>query len=236
MSPENLKALLKAQALKMGVTFIGVASPALWDDELGFHPTDVFPPTKSVIAIGSRYIYGSISSPSFRSRLVGLTSGPSRANSLAFNLARWLQTQGWNALPTPEEIATVIEQLQYDPSYKTLYRPQFDNRKAAVAAGIGAIGKNGLVVTEQLGPRVAWCSILTDAPLPPDHPFTRDLCGDCEICIGECPEVLESGWTFEDCWRATQLKGLPSPIQFQQRCLKPCMTACPVGAPSKNLE
>jgi epoxyqueuosine reductase QueG len=232
MGQENLKELLKKQASKMGVTLFGVASPNTWDDEPGFHPKDVFPGTKSVIIIGSRYIYGSISSLSFRSRLVGLASGPGRANALAFNLSRWLQTKGYYALPTPEEIAVEMEQMQYDPSYKTLYRPQFDNRKAAVAAGLGHIGKNGMVVTPTVGPRVAWCAILTDAILEPDPPFTQDLCGDCSLCVDECPEVLTTGWTYESCWRATQIKGLPSSVQFKQRCLKPCMTACPLGTHS----
>jgi len=229
MNDDPLKKALKTQAEKIGVNLIGIASPTPWNDDLGFHPKDIFPRVKSVIAIGSRYVFGSISSPSFRSRLVGLTTGPARATALAFNLSGWFQSQGYYALPTPDEIATSIEHLQYDPTYKALYRPQLDNRVTAVAAGLGHIGKNGLVVTETLGSRVAWCSILTDAQLEPDPPYTRDLCGDCKLCIEACPEVLEAGWTYESCWRATQIKGLPSVVQFQQRCLKPCMTACPLG-------
>jgi epoxyqueuosine reductase QueG len=227
MGHNEIEELLKKQTTKMGIDLFGVASPKPWNDEVGFRPKDLFPLTESVLVIGMRYLYGSVVAPYIRTRLMGLNTGPSAANGVAFNLARWLQNKGYYALPSLMGRATMLEQLQYDPSYGALYRPLIDNRIGAIQAGLGSLGKNGLVITKTLGPRVGWATILTNAYFEPGEPFTQDLCGDCNECVKECPEVLEDGWEFESCWRATQIKGIKFGPQGNRVCTMPCMTSCP---------
>ncbi len=56
----------------------------------------------------------------------------------------------------------------------------------AARAGIGWIGRNGLVIHPHFG---SWCSlatIITTAPLTPDTPVP-DGCGNCRACIAACP-------------------------------------------------
>jgi epoxyqueuosine reductase len=60
-------------------------------------------------------------------------------------------------------------------------------KEAAVRAGLGAVGKNGLVLNQRVGGWVAYQSLVTDAPLPPDEPFAADLCGKCDDCLRACP-------------------------------------------------
>ena len=60
-------------------------------------------------------------------------------------------------------------------------------KEAAVRAGLGQIGKNGLVLNPTYGSWVAYQSIITDAALESDEPFTEDLCGDCDDCLRACP-------------------------------------------------
>ncbi|MCP4156998.1 MAG: epoxyqueuosine reductase, partial [bacterium] len=60
-------------------------------------------------------------------------------------------------------------------------------KEAAVRAGLGNIGKNDLVLNESFGSWVAYQSIVTDAQLEPDAPFTKDLCGKCDDCLKACP-------------------------------------------------
>jgi len=74
-----------------------------------------------------------------------------------------------------------------DAGYKAVVTHFVHAKAAATLAGLGWIGKQTLCITPQLGPRVRWCSVVTDAVLPYDKPFKEDLCGDCTLCIEACP-------------------------------------------------
>lgn len=60
-------------------------------------------------------------------------------------------------------------------------------KEAAVRAGLGMIGKHGLVINPTFGSWVAYQAIVTNAPLPPDAPCTEDVCGNCRQCLDACP-------------------------------------------------
>lgn len=78
-------------------------------------------------------------------------------------------------------------QVIRDAGYRAVVEHFIHEKAAATLAGLGWIGKQTLCITPQLGPRVRWCALITDAVLPYDEPFTEDLCGDCELCIEACP-------------------------------------------------
>ena len=59
----------------------------------------------------------------------------------------------------------------------------------AVDAGLGEVGRNGLLITPQFGPRVRLCKIFTDLPLEPDTPIefgVREYCKQCKLCAKNC--------------------------------------------------
>ncbi|HFI0464062.1 TPA: tRNA epoxyqueuosine(34) reductase QueG [Streptococcus suis] len=57
---------------------------------------------------------------------------------------------------------------------------------AAQRAGIGFIGKNGLLITEEFGSFVYLGEIITNLEFEPDKPVDNG-CGDCTRCIDACP-------------------------------------------------
>lgn len=63
------------------------------------------------------------------------------------------------------------------------------NNFTAVCAGLGVIGKNGMVINEKYGSRVRYVSIVTDAPLLYDDLLDlKNLkCNNCTKCITSCP-------------------------------------------------
>ena len=60
-------------------------------------------------------------------------------------------------------------------------------KRLAILAGIGAYGKNSLVISPRHGPWLRLGAVATDAELPLDEPFARDLCGRCRRCVDACP-------------------------------------------------
>lgn len=65
--------------------------------------------------------------------------------------------------------------------------PPFSLRYGAVAAGLGSIGRSGVMMTAQYGARVQLGGVITDAELEPDSPVEEDFCDDCMICVKSCP-------------------------------------------------
>ncbi|MHB8060304.1 MAG: tRNA epoxyqueuosine(34) reductase QueG, partial [Gaiellaceae bacterium] len=60
------------------------------------------------------------------------------------------------------------------------------DREAAVRAGIGFYGKNGLVIAPRLGSWIVLGTLVSDVAIEPGEPLARD-CGACRLCIEACP-------------------------------------------------
>ncbi|AXY25999.1 tRNA epoxyqueuosine(34) reductase QueG [Suicoccus acidiformans] len=56
----------------------------------------------------------------------------------------------------------------------------------AQRAGIGFIGRNGLLITEEFGSWIYLGEIVTDLEIAPDEPVPFG-CGDCYRCVNACP-------------------------------------------------
>jgi epoxyqueuosine reductase len=72
----------------------------------------------------------------------------------------------------------------------------FSHKLAARLAGLGWIGPSCLLVTPEVGPRVRWVTVLTDAPLETGSPLS-DRCGDCQRCVEACPAQAFTGRPFD---------------------------------------
>ncbi len=85
-------------------------------------------------------------------------------------LTRYLRSLGWRAIPSGNDFGLSIP--------------------LAIDAGLGELGRNGLLITERFGPRVRLCKVFTDAPLLPDAPRrfgVREFCQVCLKCVKTCP-------------------------------------------------
>lgn len=60
----------------------------------------------------------------------------------------------------------------------------------AIAAGLGELGRMGLLITKKYGPRVRLCKVFTDMPLAYDQPAdfgVEAFCKTCKKCAKHCP-------------------------------------------------
>jgi epoxyqueuosine reductase QueG len=79
------------------------------------------------------------------------------------------------------------------------YSGIFPHKTAAVLAGLGWIGKSGLLVTHDYGPRIRLGTILTDMPLPISSVSKDNSCKNCNLCSLACPAMAIRGneWELE---------------------------------------
>jgi epoxyqueuosine reductase QueG len=111
------------------------------------------------------------------------------------------------------------------------------HKMAATSAGIGWIGKNGLLISPEYGPRLSLATVLTDAPLEPDTPFDACMCGECSMCVEHCPSEALHGeeWSRErpfplllDTGRCRGHKKMRRTSAGKPNCGL-CITICPYG-------
>lgn len=59
----------------------------------------------------------------------------------------------------------------------------------SIDAGLGQIGRNGLLITPKFGPRIRLCKVFTDLSLKPDKPIdfgVTEYCKKCRKCAKAC--------------------------------------------------
>ncbi|MGI6189540.1 MAG: 4Fe-4S double cluster binding domain-containing protein [Caldicoprobacteraceae bacterium] len=122
---------------------------------------------------------------------------------------------------------------------ETLIAP-FSYKYAAVYAGLGWIGKNDLLVTEEYGPRVRLSAILIDCSLPAGKPIFYSRCDDeCRQCVEACPYNLISGVQWDigkyrdeliDYHACNTKRSLFIKRHGRKNACGLCMAACPLGS------
>ena len=68
------------------------------------------------------------------------------------------------------------------------------HKTVATRAGMGWIGKCGLLVTKEYGSAIRMAVVLTDATLEGEEvPIGASYCGDCMACVKRCPANAPTG-------------------------------------------
>jgi epoxyqueuosine reductase len=103
-------------------------------------------------------------------------------------LARFLLTQGFEAVPR----SATDEDIDWDDLSVPL-----PHKTIATRAGLGWVGKCGLLVTREFGSAVRFSAVLTDAYLEGGEPIDASWCEDCQVCVEACPAGAPTGkhWT-----------------------------------------
>lgn len=69
----------------------------------------------------------------------------------------------------------------------------FSHKYAAVLSGLGYIGRSGLFISKEKGPRVRLGTILTDCPVKAEEEILAFDCGECRLCVEACPAMAITG-------------------------------------------
>jgi reductive dehalogenase len=153
----------------------------------------------------------------------------SKMGFIAPSVARFIQELGYHAMPSGNDTALSIPM--------------------AVDAGLGELGRNGILITEKYGPRVRLCKVFTDLPLVHDKPVdlgVQAFCEICEKCAKSCPgQALKHGErTAEHNNISNNVNILKWPVNAE-RCIQwwaknrahcaVCIRVCPFNKPDELL-
>ncbi len=102
-------------------------------------------------------------------------------DSLALRAGRMLAREGFNYVPIPASQS--VNGLQ----------GIFSHKYAAYLSGLGFVGRSGLFVSSENGPRVRLGTVLTDYPFECTEKPLAFGCADCKLCAESCPAMAISG-------------------------------------------
>jgi epoxyqueuosine reductase QueG len=174
---------IKKYASQIGADLCGIASVDSFDDSpKGFHPTDVYKDTKSIISIACRIPETSlyIDSPSPYTAIEDIAL--SKVSQIALSITLHIEQLGFHAVMIPS-----VPYDYWDAETKT-GKGILSLKHLGYKAGLGYIGKNSLLCNESFGNLIKLGAVITDAELVPDKHIISDMCLDsCNLCIDSCP-------------------------------------------------
>ncbi|MFX0003741.1 MAG: reductive dehalogenase [Candidatus Hodarchaeota archaeon] len=123
----------------------------------------------------------------------------------------------------------------------------------AIDAGLGALGRNGLLLTPKFGPRVRICKVFTDMPLISDKPnqeFILKIKNYCKICC-KCADACETNAITKEenpSYKPATISNNPGVKKYYvdvEKCFEfwvenssdcgNCIAACPFSKIKRNL-
>lgn len=182
LTPEQASIRVKGYARSMGAALVGITKlNPLWvyshnlnsmkegldgmDEEISVdHPYAVVMATEMNLDL--------ISAAPHTSTLMTSMENYAKGTFISTQLAAFIANLGYSA--------TANSYLYYE----TLLVP------LAIDAGLGELGRFGILMTKELGPRLRLSCVTTDLPLVPDEPVdigVGDFCNVCKKCAICCP-------------------------------------------------
>jgi reductive dehalogenase len=179
-NPSMMSEILKETALFLGANLVGITElnrdwvykPG-WDryGHKEINLDEMIPSSIKyavVMAIETNYDYVKYAPTAKASAAAGL--GYSKMAFLAPSVAKFIASLGYKAIACGNDTALSIP--------------------LAVDAGLGQLGRLGVLITPEFGPRVRLCKVLTDLPLRPTSPIdfgVTEFCEVCKKCAEYCP-------------------------------------------------
>ena len=219
----SLTARVKELALREGADLVGVAGTASFTNApQGHRPENILRRARSVVVMAVHLLEGGLEAAPSREYSITYTVLNQELNRLAFQVARFLEREGYRALQVPASQPYDVERNMGDLSH----------RHAGQIAGLGVLGKNSLLLSEKYGPRMRLVSVITDAPMQADEPLELDLCKDCDRCLGACPShALKDGGVVDkpvcDAYHVSVGERLH--LNDGEQICGVCVRICPIG-------
>jgi reductive dehalogenase len=185
-----------------------------------FVPEFPFEP-KSVVVMAVEMDYGTIalSPSSLEGAATGL--GYSHMCEVGYSVATFIRALGYRAFANGNDVSLSVPY--------------------AIAAGLGELGRHGMLITREYGPRVRLVKVFTELELKSDPPIAFgawEFCKNCKRCANACPsKAISDG---EPTLEGQTISNNPGALKWYidpEKCIQfwrdngsdcaNCITACP---------
>jgi epoxyqueuosine reductase len=180
-----LKEKIRALALELGADVCGFAGIERFADApRGFSPSDVYAECRTAIVFGVAMPKGLLKvDPRLIYNYFNEAVIDGEIDRISFRLAREIERRfGCAAVPVPCDAP-----YEYWDAEQMEGRGLLSMKHAAVCAGLGALGKNTLLLNGTFGNMLNIGAVLTDAALPSDPPQESICIQSCTKCVDGCP-------------------------------------------------
>lgn len=182
---EKIKAFVKEQ----GVDEVGLAGPERLNGPPSLDPTYTMKGARSIVSLAVPMdvpaIYDFLSKKCQTGHNVDQLIWNQKLHHISTRVASYIESLGFRARAVPSN-----NTYRRSPDIFATH-PSFSHRFGAIAAGIGAQGFSGNVMTKQYGAAVYLGTVVTDAvlqsdpSLPPRY-FIDNYCQKCRACAKAC--------------------------------------------------
>jgi len=185
-------------AIANGADIVGFASKDRFDKDDAIFK--IMPETKTVIGLAFRILRGTYrgieeGSTYYQYTTMAVENMEETVMPMAqLKVAMMLEENGHLALPQRRHQQIMAEENSTNPevAYDAVFRGrtqevQMDFLDAAVKCGLGEKGLHNVLLTDDFGPMVRYCFILTDLEIEESDIVTPHLCDKCGKCAKACP-------------------------------------------------
>ena len=127
-----------------------------------------------IIVLGAPMVYEELAKAPSVPAHVEIMATYARVHLAARQLADWIRGKGWHANGYGRPVSGKVNIIP-----------------AAIAAGIGELGKHGSIMSRELGANMRLSYVLTELPLVPAEQQldfgVDDFCLNCRLCTNACP-------------------------------------------------
>jgi epoxyqueuosine reductase len=185
---------VKRETIRYGADICGIApAERCGGAPQGFRPDDIFPDCRSVVVFACRFPSSSLQAKTnvpytlVRNKLVD------KVDWIALRLSDELEREGVAAVPIPS-----AEPYDYWDAHRNHGRGILSLKHAGFLAGLGALGRNTLLINEKLGNMMWLGAVLVSIDLEPDPTTSYKACpSKCRLCLDSCPQHALDGTTID---------------------------------------